>query len=148
MLLNRLQVACPASSHRYVPSHNVSRKLNRPQRKKLLTSTEYAIDEDIITFKNMVFDVSNEVDIMTSLKIKFEPYYRVVLVYNNWEDDKNAAARLILAVHILDPKQGIHVAKNARKEGLAIVVTVMQQDAEIYLHKMRKVGLDGYTEIA
>ena len=147
MFHRKVQGVGQAVNH-YVPVHNNSKKLNRPKTKKLLTFTQYAIEEDIITYKNMVFDVSNETDIASSLKIHFEPYYRVVLVYNNWDDDKRAAARLVLAVRILDFKHSMQITKNAKNDGIAIVVTVMQNDAEMYLHKMRKFGLDGYTEIA
>jgi hypothetical protein len=125
-----------------------SRKLIRPSRTEKITFTEYAIIEDIIVVKNLIADVSNDTDLATSLRISFEPFYRVVLLYTQWEDDKKAASRLVTAVSLIKIAEGVHITRSARKYGMSIVVTVLQAEAELYLRKMRANGLDGYTEMA
>ena len=77
--------------------------------------------------------------------ITFEPFYRVVLIYSEWENDKSVAQKVKISVPIISGADALSVTKRAKQEGRAIVVTVIKEDALTYMNNLRRKGL--ITEI-
>lgn len=80
--------------------------------------------------------------------IRFEPFYRVLLHYSMWNDNKLVAKTVAKAVPIISFNDGLRVAEAAEKVGSAIVVTVPLEDAEIYDDRLRHAGLKSSIESA
>ena len=125
------------------------KKLVRPKYRNNIYR-EYKLTDDLHMYVNAVADSSTIIDNKTTfnLNISFESFYRVILTYDNWNNDKNVAMVLMNAINVIRYNQSIHIVKNARKYGKAIVVTVNKETAELYVQRMRKIGLDGSMELA
>lgn len=83
-----------------------------------------------------------------NLNISFEPFYRVILVYSNWTDDKDVALRVSQAVPIVKFKNALQIVRNAKSYGNAIIVTVTKYDAISYVKSLELKGLEGIMEEA
>lgn len=82
-----------------------------------------------------------EVSQRTSLRVQFDSIYRVVLVYNLWLNDKHVAHKIRGSIPVVSFTDGLNVARRARVEGRAIVVTVPQEEAAVYADRLKKKGL-------
>ena len=80
----------------------------------------------------------------STLNLTFEPFYRVVLLYNGWKDDKDKdiAIKVKQSVNILSFSESLVRARNARIQHSAILVTVPKDDAQLYLENLVKKGLE------
>lgn len=79
---------------------------------------------------------------MSGLSLTFEPFYRVVLVYSDWVNDKPIAQKVRYSVPIITATDAVNVVKRARAQGKAIVVTVIKDDAIMYMNNLKTKGLD------
>lgn len=84
------------------------------------------------------------------IKVSFESFYRVVLVYNGWTDDKDkdVALKVKNAVSILSFGEALARVRTARKEDMAILVTVPKEDAILYMGNLFKKGLEAQLDEA
>lgn len=82
--------------------------------------------------------VSSEVIIPS---FSFEPFYRVILQYSEWESDKPIARKVAQAVPIISGVQAMRITRKCRQTGNAIVVTVKKDDAVLYASNLRNKGL-------
>jgi hypothetical protein len=86
----------------------------------------------------------------TSLNISFEPFYRVVLIYNGWKDDKDkdVAIKVKQSIDILSFGESLGRARTARQQSSAILVTVPKDDAHVYVENLVKKGLEAKLDEA
>lgn len=82
------------------------------------------------------------------ISFTFEPFYRVVLVYNDWINDKPIAQKVRYSVPIISGNDAANVVKRARLKGDAIIVTVIKDDAEKYMSNLKTKGLDVFIDEA
>ena len=84
------------------------------------------------------------------IKVSFESFYRVVLVYNGWTDDmdKDVALKVKQAVDTLSFGEALVRVRTARNEDVAILVTVPKDDAVLYLGNLFKKGLEAQLDEA
>ena len=84
------------------------------------------------------------------IKVSFESFYRVVLVYNGWTDDKDkdVALKVKQAVDMLSFGEALTRVRNARTEDVAILVTVPKDDAVLYMGNLFKKGLEAQLDEA
>ena len=85
-------------------------------------------------------DVSKEQVIMPNFS--FAPIYRVVLRYNNWDDDKETAKMVKQCVPVISYSAAKQIVANARSYGMSIVVTAMMDEAKKYCDCLLMRGLD------
>ena len=78
----------------------------------------------------------------------YEPIYRVILHYNQWQDAKPIALRVRQAVPVLSGADAQRVVENAQAHGTAIVITAPHDDAEMYESRLTRVGLKASIEVA
>lgn len=83
-----------------------------------------------------------ERNVIININISFEPFYRVILYYSNWDDDKTTALKITNAVSIVDFNAATKIVQNAKSHGKAIVVTVIKDDAVLYMNNLKNKGLD------
>jgi len=83
-----------------------------------------------------------ERNVVGNFKFAYEPYYRVILIYSNWVDDKDVAQKVHHSINVLGYNEALRVVRNAHTEGKAIVVTVIKDDAVLYMSNMKNKGLD------
>lgn len=76
------------------------------------------------------------------ISLQFEPFYRVILVYSEWLNDKSTAQKVRHSVPIITLNDAINVTRRARVEGRSIVVTVIKDDAILYMTNLKNKGLD------
>lgn len=112
-------------------------------------------DNNVIPFQKMVYTIPYAASSMapteskqTSLRISFEPFYRVILRYNDWNDDKEAAKTLCRCVSIIDFSKGMYIVRTAKAKGTAIVVTVTHEEARQYKSRILQNGMDAFIEEA
>lgn len=90
--------------------------------------------------------ISNES--MTSLKLRFEPFYRVLL-HNPEEYSKiETIHRLKKAVPVIELKSAIQIVGNAVRYGSSIVITCILEEADAYASRMKVAGLKSSIEPA
>jgi ATP-dependent Clp protease adapter protein ClpS len=77
-----------------------------------------------------------------NLTFTYEPFYRVVLIYSNWTYDKEVAQKVHNAVPVIGFNDALRVVRNAEKDGRAIVITCIKDDANQYVSNLKKKGLD------
>lgn len=82
-----------------------------------------------------------EASYKTTLRVQFDSIYRVVLVYNLWLNDKHVAHKIRGSVPVVSFTDGLNVARRARVEGRAIVVTAPEEEAAVYADRLKKKGL-------
>lgn len=85
--------------------------------------------------------VEKQSDSETTLSFSFEPFYRVILLYSDWDNDKSIAKKISKAVPIVSSVYAVQVARRCRLTGQAIVVTVIKDDAILYMSNLRNQGL-------
>lgn len=75
--------------------------------------------------------------------IKFEPFYRVILLYSEWNSDmdKTVAQKVKSAVPIIDAASAKKVVKQCRLQGKSIVTTVVKDEAILHASNLRNKGL-------
>jgi hypothetical protein len=83
-----------------------------------------------------------------SIHFSFAPIYRVILHYNVWSDNKDAAKRVARAVDVLSMSDALRIVEAAVLYGSAIVVTVPLGEASSYEHRLRQAGLRASLEQA
>lgn len=83
-----------------------------------------------------------ERNVIININISFEPFYRVILYYSNWDDDKATALKITNAISIIDFNAAMKVVQNAKGYGKAIVVTVIKDDAVLYMNNLKNKGLE------
>lgn len=83
-----------------------------------------------------------------NFNISFEPFYRVILQYSNWTDDKDTAHLVKNAVPQLHFNEALRITKQARSTGKSIVMTSLKEEADKYASNLRSKGLDAYLEEA
>lgn len=79
--------------------------------------------------------------LMSGFTFSFEPFYRVILIYNNWSSDKIVAEKIRASIPIITFTEALKVARMAKVDGKAIVVTVIKDDAFMYVRSMEMRGL-------
>lgn len=83
-----------------------------------------------------------------NVNISFEEFYRVMLHYSAWSDDKETARKVIQAVSILRMNEAIRIVDSARRYGRSIVTTVPKEEAELYTDNLVRIGLKATLELA
>lgn len=86
--------------------------------------------------------------LMDTPNFQFEPFYRVLLHYNNWTEGKQIARIVRMAVPIVSADESIRVVEMAEIHETAIVVTVPKDDAELFVQRLVVAGLLSSMEIA
>lgn len=86
----------------------------------------------------------------TSLNIRFEPHYRVILHYSNWsqDDTKAITQRVKVGVPPLTLKDCEKAVKHAFTYGMSILCTVPKEKAFLYYDTLCLVGLNASIEEA
>lgn len=79
---------------------------------------------------------------------QFEPFYRVLLHYNNWTEGKQIARIVRMAVPIVSADESLRVVEMAEIHETAIVVTVPKDDAELFVQRLIVSGLISSMEVA
>jgi len=84
------------------------------------------------------------------IKVSFEPFYRVILLYNGWPDDKDkdVAVKVKTAINMLSFGEALTRVRTARNDETAILVTVPKDDAILYLGNILKKGLEAQLDEA
>jgi hypothetical protein len=79
-----------------------------------------------------------------SLTFAFEPFYRVILLYSGWSEnnEKEMAYRVHKSVPIVPFKSAKTIVQRTRIEGRCIIVTVVKDDAMLYLSNLKAKGFD------
>lgn len=79
----------------------------------------------------------------TDIVFRFEPFYRVLLVYSGWPDvdDKDIGKKVKLSVPILSLGDSVSISRRARAEGRSIVVTVPEDEAGVFVKRLKDRGL-------
>lgn len=80
-------------------------------------------------------------DKLVDLSITFEPIYRVILINSDWVNDKDVAKKIKTSVPPLTFADSLKIARQARVEGRAIVITAQKDDAIYYLSNLKNKGL-------
>lgn len=75
-------------------------------------------------------------------KFSFEPFYRVVLFYSNWEDDRDIAKTVKQCVPIISYSAAKQTVANAKAYGNSIVITALHEDAVKYCRNLLSKGLN------
>lgn len=81
-------------------------------------------------------------DVAPKFSFSFEPYYRVILVYSNWTNDKPIGKLVSASIPIITEKHATNVVRRTRIEGRAIIVTVLKNEALTYMQNIKNKGLD------
>jgi len=85
---------------------------------------------------------------ITSLKLCFAPFYRVLL-HNPEEYSKiETIHRLKKAVPVIELKSAIQIVGNAVRYGSSIVITCILEEADAYASRMKVAGLKSSIEPA
>jgi hypothetical protein len=84
----------------------------------------------------------------TSIKICFDSLYRLMLRYNNWEDDRVVAKTIVKCVQNINLSWALEVCATAKMNSTAIIVTVTEVDAIVYRDRLNRNGLDAFVEEA
>ena len=79
---------------------------------------------------------------LPGISLQFEPFYRVILVYSDWLNDKPVAQKVRYSVPIITSNDAMNVTRRARVEGRSIIVTVIKDDAILYMTNLKNKGLD------
>lgn len=79
---------------------------------------------------------------------QYEPFYRVLLHYNQWVDGKQIARLVRVAVPIVSMNDSVRIVEMAERYETAIVVTVKKDDAEAYVQRLLIAGLISSMEVA
>lgn len=79
---------------------------------------------------------------------QYEPFYRVLLHYNQWVDGKQIARLVRTAVPIVSMNDSVRIVEMAERYETAIVVTVNKEDAETYVQRLLFTGLISSMEVA
>lgn len=82
------------------------------------------------------------------MKICFDSLYRVILRYNDWEDDRKTAKLIKRNVRMISYEWAMEVTKKAKMNDIAIIVTVPKEDAKIYMDRLLMHYLDVFIEQA
>lgn len=80
--------------------------------------------------------------------VLFDSLHRVVLRYNQWNNDKQTAKILVKCVPIIKYDWALELSKMAKMNGTAIVVTVPQPEATMYCDRLNNNGLTAFVEEA
>ena len=81
-------------------------------------------------------------------KVSFEPYWRVILKYSGWSDNKLVAEYVKGSIPSLQYSNAMRIVMVAQKEGQSIVVTAIRDQAEIYCDNLKRKKLDAFLEEA
>lgn len=87
-------------------------------------------------------------DKVTGIDMTFEPIYRVILHYTNWNDHRIIGKAVKQAVPVITYTHALRSAENAAAHGSAIVVTVPKDDAEMYESRLSRAGLKASLDLA
>jgi len=130
---SRKFLSCVSRHASKVYSHRTSTSF--PQ---VVYESRYAFQERTLPANSTIFN----------LNIAFEPFYRVILIYTNWTDDKDVALRVTQAVPIVKFKVALQIVRNASSYGSAIIATVTKDDALAYVKSLTFKGLEAVVEEA
>lgn len=83
-----------------------------------------------------------------NVNILFEEFYRVILHYSGWSDDKETARKVIQAIAGMKMNEAVRIADSARRFGMAIVATVPKEEATVYTDNLLRIGLKASMEVA
>lgn len=83
-----------------------------------------------------------------SITLHFDSLYRVILRNGEWKSVRDTAKTLVKCVNIINYSWAMEVAKMARLNGTAIIVTVKESDAIMYRDRLIANGLDAYIDEA
>ena len=103
----------------------------------------------VTTTARLETPVASKPNTIMNLNIRFDSFYRVVLIYSNWTDDK-ATARLVLRAipSLKTVNTTLHIVRSARSHGKAIVVTAIKDEAKQHVRALARYGLDADLEEA
>lgn len=82
------------------------------------------------------------------MDISFEDFYRVVLHYSGWAEDKLVTQKVVQAVPLLTFSEALRVVENAHRFGSAIVKTLPLEEAVMIRANLTRQGLKATIEIA
>jgi ATP-dependent Clp protease adapter protein ClpS len=114
--------------------------LSQMKRTYAMSSPIAPIEDDV------VFSIQDR--IIDDFDMTFEPFYRVILHYTNWKEDKIIAGLIKQGVPFLQHSQAIQTVKNAVAYGTAIVITATREDAELYEARLKRLGLKVSLDMA
>lgn len=80
--------------------------------------------------------------------ISFEPIYRIVLYFTQWNDNTEIARRIVKSVPIIRVAEAMRISQNAASYGTAIVITAPLSDAQVYLNRLTNEGLKVSLDVA
>jgi len=93
--------------------------------------------------------IASQPNTILNLNIHFESFYRVILVYNNWTNDRDVARILKRVIPIVGTmNNAIQIVKSSKSYGKAIIVTVIKKEAEQYVKSLRQNNLEAELEEA
>lgn len=143
--LRKVTVACGCACALYAPPLCRIGTLPRPKHQskfkyQTMPSYDDYASNILAATEAPIRDTNKEQVIMPTFS--FEPIYRVLLYYNNWEDDRNVAKIIKQCVPIISYGAAKQVVSNARAYGNSIVVTAMQEDATKYYRNLLSKGLN------
>jgi len=125
--------------HQHHPHHISSDYLRNKPPTHVITAAAASLDAPIASKPNTIIN----------LNIKFDSFYRVVLIYNNWTDDKAIGRAILRAIPSLkSASKCLHIARAARSEGRAIVLTAIKDEAKKHIRALTLNGLDAELDEA
>ena len=80
--------------------------------------------------------------------ISFEPFYRVILQYTLWNDNKLIAEKIVKAIPGIGKDNADRSARIAKAYGSSILLTTTRDMAESYVQRLGTFGLKGNIEEA
>lgn len=85
---------------------------------------------------------------IANIVFSFEPFYRVVLLFSGWNDDRVIARKIRMSIPMLRFADCINIAHQARLRGRAIIVTVKKDEALQYSKDLETRGLKVFLDEA
>lgn len=70
-----------------------------------------------------------------------DPYYRVILLYNNWRRDHDIAKKVHTSVPPINYTDALKCTTISRKDGRALIITAPERDAVTYRDNLKSQGL-------
>jgi len=80
--------------------------------------------------------------------ISFEPIYRIILYFTQWNDNTEIARRIVKSVPVIRVAEAMRISQSAANNGTAIVITAPLSDAQVYLNRLTNEGLKVSLDVA
>ena len=126
-----------------------STRINYRRRGNVATRPKSSIMEENYTISfETIYNAERRTNGKNDINVSFEEFYRVILHYSQWVDDKPIAQKVVLAVPHLTTNEAIRIVECAHSYGSAIVVTLPLDEATICKDSLVRVGLKATMELA